>query len=244
MENISRLIFVLWLVLSISFLLGYVILNFPALFQKMRYTYITEVQKKEFADNLPQLEPDISPALKTRANKKNIYKEDHLYIPKIGVVAPIIWDVETKLVVPKLHRGVAHLALSAHPGERGNVFITGHSSYYWWDGGKYNYVFALLSELKPDDKIIIRYQKETYIYKVRRIFVASPDKVSLADRTENNILTLSTCTPVGTTINRLIVRSDQIAPEVKTDQKIKIKNGLKNKIPSLGDKLEMLPKVR
>ena len=104
-----------------------------------------------------------------------------------------------------LKEGVVHYPGTANPGEPGNVFITGHSSYYLWDTGRYKDVFARLNQLKPGDDIVLYYNQKKYHYVVRERKEVQNDDISVLDQGTEKILTLMTCSPVGTNFRRLVV---------------------------------------
>ncbi|HEY5550003.1 MAG TPA: class D sortase [Candidatus Saccharimonadales bacterium] len=140
-----------------------------------------------------------------------------ILINKINVKAPIVMDQTTVNQVAfqvALRRGVVHYPNTALPGQQGNVVIFGHSSGQWWAPGDYKFVFTLLDKLTLDNKIFIEYQGVRYIYRVYDITVVEPTNLSVLNQGSNNILTLITCTPVGTSSKRLIVKAQQIVPEV------------------------------
>ena len=142
-------------------------------------------------------------------------ENDTLFIPKIGVEAPVKYAASKKPadINALLLEGVVHYQGTAFPGEVGNVFVTGHSSYYWWSEGKYNTVFSLLDKLVVGDVVYVNYNKKRYIYKVYESVVVSPKEVSVLNQGDDSILSLMTCTPVGTNYRRLVVRARQISPD-------------------------------
>ena len=107
---------------------------------------------------------------------------------------------------PPKSDGVVHYPDTALPGEVGNVFITGHSSYYWWSKGEYNTVFSILDKLIMGDDIYIHYNNKRYTYRVYDVDIVLPSDTSVLEQGDNSILTLMTCTPVGTNYRRLIVK--------------------------------------
>ncbi len=142
--------------------------------------------------------------------------DNYLIIPKIGKSVPIVeipfdnfkqqnWKALDKDIETGLQNGVIHYPGTATPGQKGNVFITGHSSYYVWDKGRYKDVFALLGELAPGDEVHIIFGGHTYHYVVSEKKVVKPTDTEVLDQTSDHRLTLMTCTPVGTNINRLII---------------------------------------
>jgi len=110
-----------------------------------------------------------------------------------------------------LRQGVVHYPFTANPDQYGNVFITGHSSYYPWDEGRYKDIFALLHKLEIGDEYSLYYKGKKYTYRVQEIFEVKPDDVSVLEQpTDQKISTLMTCTPVGTVLKRLIVRAELV----------------------------------
>lgn len=108
-----------------------------------------------------------------------------------------------------LRDGVVLYPFSAYPGQFGNVFITGHSSYLPWDTGRYKDIFALLHKLQPGDEYVLSYQGKSFTYRVKTSFEISPDDVSvLSQPTDRKMSTLMTCTPVGTVLRRLVVQAE------------------------------------
>lgn len=109
-----------------------------------------------------------------------------------------------------LGNGVVHYPGTSLPGESGNIAITGHSSYFPWDQGRFKDVFALLHDVVEGDKIVIYYEQDKYIYEVYDIEVVLPEDIGILKQTPEDKLTLITCTPVGTNLKRLIVSAKPI----------------------------------
>jgi len=144
--------------------------------------------------------------------KQALFAEDTVVIPQIGVDAPIIYldTADNDKIIAAIQNGIGHYLGTAMPGRNGNVFLTGHSSYYWWSGGKYNQVFARLEYLKAGDLVYIYYQGGKYIYRITNSFVVRPEQVEVLQPTVSPTLTLMTCVPVGTNLRRLIVQAELI----------------------------------
>jgi len=137
-----------------------------------------------------------------------------IIINSIKVNAPIIFETrdDESTFLTDLRGGVVHYPNTALPGQEGNVAIFGHSSGVWWEIGNYKFVFTLLDKLKPGDKVFIDYKGTRYIYRVTDSTVVPPTDVAVLNQTNNHTLTLITCTPVGTSTNRLIVHAIQYVP--------------------------------
>ncbi len=148
--------------------------------------------------------------------------ENRIIIPKIWKNIPLI-DIKQQKVegvkelnnifMDELKNGVVRYPGSAKPWDNGNSFIFGHSSNNAWEQGEYNDVFALLDKVVFDDEVVVYYGQEKYTYKIRTKDVIRPGDVSVL---KNNTLssrskiTLMTCWPIGTTLNRLVLTGDLI----------------------------------
>lgn len=144
--------------------------------------------------------------------EENDWKLD---IPKIEVSTPIIMNIDgnnEEEYLRSLQRGVAQLKGTKIPGQIGNVFIFGHSSFLFYDPGDYKTIFRKLDELKNDDEIIIKSNLNEYKYKVIEQKIINPDEVEVTGEIipGEETLTIMTCTPPGTTFKRLIVIAKRI----------------------------------
>ncbi|NOS67334.1 MAG: sortase [Candidatus Peribacteraceae bacterium] len=176
--------------------------------------------------------------------------DNRILIPKLSLNVPLVtppldsllkqdWtQVETD-IQSALADGVVHYPGTARPGQAGNFFVTGHSSYYPWAPGKYKTVFARLPQLAIGDEYWVYYKGDRHRYLVTSKKEVSPSDVSVLDQPENKrISTLMTCTPIGTTLRRLIVQAVEVDP--LSGQPLKIgERSEKGVTPTV--KLEALP---
>src|SRR3989344_2927624 len=143
-----------------------------------------------------------------------VNREFSIVIEKIDVNAPIVPNVsviDEKAYKESLKSGVAHAAGTAFPGEKGNVYLFAHSSLNFFELGKYATTFNLLRKLEKGDKVHIFYQNKDYIYEViGKEVVKGFDTKPLTRKVLDPTLTLQTCHPPGTTINRLVVTAKLI----------------------------------
>ena len=134
-----------------------------------------------------------------------------IVIEKINANAKIIPNVNAaseREYVSALTQGVAQALGSTPPGEKGNLYLFSHSTDAPWNIIRFNAIFFLLRELEIGDRVIIFYQNKRYDYIVYDKIIASPNDVSyLTNKYDAPVLTLQTCDPPGTLINRLIVRA-------------------------------------
>jgi LPXTG-site transpeptidase (sortase) family protein len=143
-----------------------------------------------------------------------------IFIPKINVSAPVITDTKTYDQGPvqlALRRGVVQYGTaSASPGQKGNTVLIGHSSGQLWAPGDYKFVFTMLDKLVNDDRILVDYKGTRYIYRVSESKVVPPTDLSVLRASDTPELTLITCTPVGSSKNRLVITARQISPKPET----------------------------
>ena len=142
---------------------------------------------------------------------------NQIIINKIRVTAPTLFNettVNETAFLQDLQHGVVHYPGTAVPGQVGNVVIFGHSSGQWWAPGDYKFVFMLLDKLAYGDEIFVDYNGIRYIYRVYNTKVVVPTDMSVLNQTGSHMLTLLTCTPVGTSNKRLAVQAEQIVPKV------------------------------
>jgi sortase A len=132
-----------------------------------------------------------------------------IVIPKIEASAPVVANVDPyneKEFQLALRKGVAHAKGTSYPGSDGNVYIFAHSTDAFYNVGRYNAVFYLIGKLGKGDEIDIYYKGQVYTYYVFDKKVVPPSSVEyLYDVKGEERLTLQTCYPPGTTINRLVV---------------------------------------
>lgn len=226
-----KTILVYFLSLISTSILVYLALSLPAQLVKAKY-FFQHLGKKEKPSQIlsPKLAqtslylPEIKEKVKEIEQEKSPLadlEDNHLLIPKINVKAPIIWnsEVDEKTMLKNLEKGVVHYKGTALPDEKGNVFISGHSSGAWWRPGAYKTVFSLLDKLEKDDEIVLSYQNKVYVYKVFDKLVVKPKDVWVLKPTSEPVLSLMTCVPVGTDLKRLIVRASPLSVVEKQIQK-------------------------
>ena len=149
----------------------------------------------------------------------NVSADPRLVIPKINVDVPVVYDIgpDYNSQMAAMEKGVAHFAIpgaNSRPGELGNTVISGHSSNDLFDAGDYKFIFAQLEKLNTGDTIYANYGGVRYTYVVTKKEVVKPTEVSkLVYPTTKPVLTLITCTPLGTSQNRLLVTAEQVSPD-------------------------------
>ena len=148
-----------------------------------------------------------------------VTQDPKLIIPKINVDVPVTYDIGTdnSSQMAAMANGLAHFPIagaSSHPGEVGNTVLAGHSSNDLFDTGDYKFIFAQLDKLNVGDSIYANYKGKRYTYVVTKVQVVAPTDVNaLVYPTTKPVLTLITCTPLGTALNRLLVIAEQVSPD-------------------------------
>lgn len=121
-----------------------------------------------------------------------------LRIPKIRLEVAVLPGTDDAV----LDRAVGHIDDTALPGTDGNSGIAGHR-----DG-----FFRGVKDIAEGDAVELQTLKGSQMYHVERIWIVSPDDVSVLDPTPGRSLTLVTCYPfyfIGSAPQRLIVRAVQ-----------------------------------
>lgn len=151
--------------------------------------------------------------------------ESRLIIPKINVDAPVFYDVgiDNDSQMAAMENGIAHFPIagaSSHPGEVGNTVLSGHSSNDVFAAGDFKFIFMQLDKLQEGDVIYANYKGTRYTYSVTKKEVVLPTEVNkLTYETDKPVMTLITCTPLGTAEKRLLVTAEQISPDPTTADK-------------------------
>ena len=152
-------------------------------------------------------------------NNVKVSNDPKLIIPKINVDVPIVYNVATThdAQMAAMQNGVAHFAIpgaDSVPGQIGNTVFSGHSSNDLFEPGDYKFVFAQLDKLQNGDTIYVNYEGTRYTYTVTKSEVVKPTDVqALTYTTDKPVLTLITCTPLGTSTNRLLITAEQVSPD-------------------------------
>jgi sortase A len=150
-----------------------------------------------------------------------VSNDPKLIIPKINVDVPADYNAKPDYdsQMASMQNGVAYFGIpgaDSKPGQIGNTVLSGHSSNDIIDQGSYKFIFARLDQLNNGDTIYLNYNGKRYMYTVTKKQIVKPTNVSaLVYKTDKPILTLITCTPLGTSLNRLLVTAEQVSPDPK-----------------------------
>lgn len=179
-----------------------------------------------FAPLMAYVSPGNAPASEIDALDPTITQtvssDPRLIIPKLNIDVPIRFGVALSDVMSAMNNGVAHYRIagaSAYPGQIGNFIITGHSAGDVYSSNPYKYIFSGLERLEDGDLIYVNYNSVRYTYQVIQKQVVEPSNVAaLVVQTDKPLITLVTCTPLGTSRYRLLVTGEQISPAYDESQ--------------------------
>lgn len=141
-----------------------------------------------------------------------------LIIPKINVDISVDYTATTEYdsQMASMRDNVAYFGIpgaDSKPGQLGNVPLSGHSSNDFSESGSAKFIFARLEQLQKGDVFYLHYEGTRYAYTVFDTIVVKPTDVSALNiGTDKPYATLITCTPLGTSQDRLLVFAEQISP--------------------------------
>ena len=146
-----------------------------------------------------------------------------VYIPKLGLQAPIVfrvgedealrqdWGALERAVMEALQFGVVHHPFTAMPGKKGNMVITGHSSFYQNKPGWYKNIFASIHKLNIGDFYDVYYNGQRFRYQVIEEKIILPNETDIYDQPgRREISTLVTCWPIYTSLKRKIIVGSRV----------------------------------
>lgn len=146
---------------------------------------------------------------------QNVNAEEGMFItiPKIKAQAKVITQVDPwnqAVYNEALKHGVAHAKGTSLPGEKGTSFLFAHSSSTPWNLTRLNTIFLRLGELQNGDVIEIVRDDKILKYKVTDKKEVDPTEVNYLLQTKKDQLILQTCTPIGTSLRRLLIFAEQV----------------------------------
>ncbi|KKQ55803.1 MAG: hypothetical protein US74_C0023G0029 [Parcubacteria group bacterium GW2011_GWA2_38_13] len=167
--------------------------------QNVQKAKSTPASSKTISTNLV-LDTKTAPVQKTVQQKP---KQNMLYIPKIKVEINIVEGKNENA----LFSGAWRIPGTSTPDAGGNTVIGGHR---WQFKPPSTRTFYNLDKVAVGDEIQVLWERKKYAYKIREIKIIKPEQIEILENTEDNILTLFTCTPLFSTKNRLVVIAEKI----------------------------------
>ena len=174
-------------------------------YQKQEAQLVSPAPNQRQAVGVSVNNKDRFPAIVSN-NKRSeylVYHDFTLSIPSIKLEnAHVVVDSND------FDKNLAQLPGSAMPGEKGNLFITGHSSLpQIYNPNNYKTIFTKLPDVKKGDQVIIDAGGQTFTYKIVGMKVVDPSETWVINppTEDGRYLTLMTCVPPGLFLKRLIV---------------------------------------
>ena len=134
-------------------------------------------------------------------------KGNRLIIDKLGVNAEIVDGKNLDAIEKQI--GVWRESQQTEPGEKGNVVLAGHR--FQVRDLRNNY-FYNLPDLQKDDELTIKWNDQTYRYRVYETKTVEPTQIDIRNPTKgkDQEVTLYTCTPLGSTAQRFVIKAEKI----------------------------------
>ncbi len=202
--------------LILILIFGFGLVNGPALYKNAKYYVYINLLNKSY--------PSKVTTIIVSADQAKTGENNHLIIPRIGVNSPVQWNIDQTQLKDKLKNGLVHLNGSNLPSDpSGNVFIIGHSSYYWWVNNPAASVFCLLHNLQINDKILLTYNNNGYVYQISSIANMKSGQIEVEKPSNKKQLTLMTYSPMGTYLNKLLITANFVSstqPQIPIKDKV------------------------
>jgi LPXTG-site transpeptidase (sortase) family protein len=152
--------------------------------------------------SLTHSDPPLVKVIKSNKPNEAIPDDNTLVIPSIHL-QKTIYD---GLPYPSLAKGVWHSSHSSTPDRGSNTVMAGHR--FTYNGlQRGSSTFYDLDKVKKGDDIVVYWQHKRYNYKVSDTFVVAPSQTSIENPSSQPEITLYTCTPLWTSLNRLVVQA-------------------------------------
>jgi len=140
--------------------------------------------------------------------------EMELIIPKIAVRTKVLTNIDPNKEEEYnsvLTNKAAHAAGSSFPGQKGLIYLFGHSTNSIFNLNFFNPVFYSVKNLEKGDELSLLYQGKIYSYRIDDKKVVEADDLSnLQSDPNKEILILQTCWPPGTSWKRLLLIASPI----------------------------------
>lgn len=217
LESIKRTVRVFWKYFVILFFVSQIVFNWSDIGWIFNYRVASEaidnIVPSDISGKIEDESVKEDPDLKGEIIEEQIVKDNMIEIPKIDILAPIIFfddpDESEEVLHAALDSGTVHFPSSSLPGVIGQTIILGHSAPPGWPMIKYDWVFSDLDSLVWGDKIFVYFGggKYTYIVKEKYFLEKGEELPENELSKEGNVLILISCWPPGANINRIAVLS-------------------------------------
>ena len=134
---------------------------------------------------------------------------NRLIIPRMDLNTEIIEGRESTWKA-NLSKGAWRLPFSSNPIKGNNTVIAGHRFTYTESRS----IFYFLDKMRIGDEIGLQWGEKLYTYKVVSIRTVPSTEISVQQPTQDDRLTLYTCTPIFNPINRLVIVAKPISETI------------------------------
>ncbi len=161
---------------------------------------ITQLANPNDTSWLPPTNPNQYQEVGVTEQLSNFY----LAIPALGIPPEYVSTTDNDV---NLH--LIHFAGTALPPNVGNVAVFGHSTIPQWFNPKNPHdIFATALNTKIGDAVLITVGSKTYTYTVISMTIVPAEDTSYLEQdTNGSYLSIITCTPPGTTWERLVIKA-------------------------------------
>jgi len=141
---------------------------------------------------------------RSSSDKPSAESTDLQPIPEGTVAKLIISKIELDAYVmpgtspEMINKGPGHYEETPLPGDKGNCAIAGHRTMY-------GHPFRRLDELEAGDEVVIYTLDKKSVYTTIEKKIVEPTDLTVIAPTEKSRLTLTTCNPVGSARQRLVI---------------------------------------
>ena len=170
------------------------------------------------------VEENVQAAAPTELEQWELKRAWSIAVPALGIRAPVMlpslkywstqaWELMEEQMQVGLNHGTVAYPHSAGPGGNGSLIIAGHSSPPTLSAEQsiYGDVFARLPEIEVGQDITVTTNAAPVTYRVEEKMIVSPNVTSILEQqTDDSILKLITCYPVGTTTSRMIIIAKKV----------------------------------
>lgn len=216
--GILKIVIKVVIITLIALIVAYIIVNYQALSLRFNYWYNVSIEHKNWSELHPV-------TLHKAQNTAQKLDENYLYIPTLGIQAPINWGVSEDDVSGMLSSGLVQYKVSALPDDaQGDIYIIGNTSGPIWSSSPYKTVFTLLDKVKPDHVVTIIYDNKIYSYRITEIEYLGNSKITITPgETEQSELNLLARYLIGINWKTLRVRAELFKIESNVAESIQDK---------------------
>lgn len=202
-KSLASMIIKYIMIVIIVFVLGYVLVNWPAI--SLKYNYWNTVRQEESWEKLHPIE------LLDAKNTAQELDEDYLYIKSLGIQAPVVWGVEDSDVKGMSSQGLVNYTGGVLPDDaQGQIYISGQTSDPIWSSSIYKTAFTLLDKIKTNANILVVYKNKIYVYQVTQTTKKLGDVEIIPGTNTNPQLNLIAKYPIGIGWSMFVVEANLV----------------------------------